>query len=423
MFSLVFLQVVNYLFQCLSNNLTPFSLYEIRDFGRLTFNPPPPSPKLFFPSSADYADEYYLRSLANITVTIPPPLLFDYATTFENPADTDSSFLRVCSLPGLSERILQGVAQIASWMGERAVEIIIVTLQVIYGLGTWATNAWAFHEQRRQELEMRIISSLLPFWELASIVDHQGTSIDLLRDQLRGSKEKLESQKALTEELTRQGEDQRRDHDALVQAMEDLRVQKDASGDLNHRLELTIERKNKVIEMHEEDLRVQQEDSATRLASLEVQIADHQASLQSTIADADERVQKTQQTADERVRELEARLDAQQESGDKTAKLEGDLATAREHIERLMSTIRSNSMELQMYRDRVRAQRQQVHPPPFQPAPTQPFPPPHSPQSPFAPRPTQIPGFPPNRTAGFMGNNPPPGWARGGGGAGGGGSR
>lgn len=226
--------------------------------------------------------------------------------------------------------------------------------------------------------------------------------------------------------MTQEGETQRKDHDALLQTLENLRTQEKASEDAIHQLEVTVERQGDSIKRLEEDLNAQQEDSLAKFARYEIQIAGHKEKTQTTIAMADERFNKAQDMANERILELEESLDAEKKLGrEATEKLEGDLKTAREHIECLLSTIRSNSQELQMYRDRAKVQRQ-AGPSgyPNHPAPM-PFPPAQSGmqsslgQSPFGPRPTQIPGFPPNRASGFMGNTPPPGWGRGAGAGGG----
>ena len=100
-----------------------------------------------------------------------------------------------------------------------------------------------------------------------------------------------------------------------------------------------------------------------------------------------------------------------------------------------MSTIRSNSQELRIYRDMARAKRAQrqlfpsgyANHPSVLPAPMKYFPSRSAMefrpwQSPFHPRPMHISGIPPNRTSGLMGSTAPRdwrGWARTRGGKGG----
>ncbi|MCJ1263062.1 hypothetical protein MMC22_002932 [Lobaria immixta] len=144
-----------------------------------------------------------------------------------------------------------------------------------------------------------------------------------------------------------------------------------------------------MVEQREEELDAQQEVSSTRCARVENQIADHQAK----IAEADEHFTKAQDTVSEQIRDLEERLlEAQQKNlGHQEAtekQLTGGLKTAKEHVESLLSTIRSNAQDLQMYRDRAEAQRQHAGPSPssgyhpihhHSPTPIQ-FPPPSPPQ-------------------------------------------
>lgn len=163
------------------------------------------------------------------------------------------------------------------------------------------------------------------------------------------------------------------------------------------------------------------------------QIVDHTDSSRAKIAEADLRFDRAQERASQLIFGPERSIEAEDKSGrEAREKLDEELNMARDHIPGLMSIIRSNSQELQMYRDRAKAQRQAgsmgfhyAAPMPFSPTRMRtPFP---RRQAAFSPRPTQIPGFPPNRTSGFTGNAqgtlPLPGRGRGagtGGGAGGG---
>ncbi|MCJ1264347.1 hypothetical protein MMC22_004218 [Lobaria immixta] len=322
----IFLQALTaFLVSHLSNNLTANKLFDIKGYGRITYNKPPPPPQVYFPTSADYAEEYYLRSLYNITVTLPAP---GFATDTDSTANTGTPFLGLSSLPGLFNRILHGLVPVVSRILSTAAEIIVAVLQALVAMGPPATAAYALHEQRNRD-----------------------------RDNLKLKGLSLQYRKK--DWNTRQ----RGPHGKKKGSSTAKRI-----------------------------FDAQQEDSLAKCARYEVQIAEYEEEIQATIAEADERVKKAQE------------------------KFDGDLKTAREHIENLMSTIRSNSQELQMYRDRARAQRQAGpsgypnHPPPM------PFP--HAPQfqqgqSPFAPGLTQNPGYPPNRTSGFLGNTLPPGWGRG----------
>lgn len=217
-----------------------------------------------------------------------------------------------------------------------------------------------------------------------------------------------------------------RDYEVFGQTLEDRRTQEKASQDALHKV------KDDRIKRLEEDLKVQQEDSFAKFERYEVQFAGYENKIQATIAESNERFNKAQNMANERIFQLEASLDAEKKSGQEIReKLEGDLQTARQHIENLLSSIRSTSYELQMYRNRARDLRHagpSIYPtlpmPMPIPMPT-PFPTAQTGmqfsqgQSQFAPHQNNILGFPPNRTSGFVGDTPPPGW-RGGEGMGGG---
>lgn len=388
MFGILFLQMVaTFLVSYLSKNLGPYSPFDIKDFGRITYNRPPPPPQVYFPNSADYAEEFYLRSLSNLTVT-PSSLHFNVTDSSDSLPKPGTSFLGISSFPRLIKDIFHGLTKVATWVATTAVELIVAALISLPAMGSPAAVAYALHEQKKrdwQELENSRVSSLLPsIKKVVELVDSQWVYIDALRAQLRQSQEKIESQNTGFARLV-----------SLQEGLE------------------------KELKILDELLRSQQETFDQRLEAL---MQERDARQEEHIA-----LVQAQQTATERITELEDSLDAQQKSGQEaTEKLEGELKMARDHIEGLMATIRSNSQELQMYRDRARAQRQAgpsghypTHPvgSPFPPAPMgNQFPPGRS----LVPRPTQNPGFPPNRASGFMGNTPPPGW---GGGAGTGGGR
>lgn len=455
MFFIIFLQIVTtYMVSYLSKNLRPYSLYDIKEYGRIAYNRPPLSPQIYFPTSADYADEYYLRSLSNLTVTMPSsPHLKGTDPCINLPYQETSSF-RISSLPQLIKFTFHGLVKIASWVASTAVEIIVAILMGLSALGPPAAVAYALREQKKRDwdnMETRNFLSLVHFlWQLADMAD---SKCNVLKAQLQRSEEKLESNKArftrldflnkdlegqlkslgkllrsqqesskrAMDQITQERDALRKEHDTLNEALQNLRGREKACESLVHHLHVTIERQDDQIKQHDEDVAAKQEDSLTEFAHYEGQIADHKDNPQAKMAEADQRFDQARHTSDKRIHELEQSLIAQQKSGqDAKEKFEGELNTARGHIEGLLSTIRSNSRELQMHRDRAKAQRQAGlsgyqpnHPPsmPFTPAPTgMQF---MQGQSPFAPQPTQIPGLPPNRTSGFMGNVPPPGWGRG----------
>lgn len=454
MFFIIFLQIVTtYMVSFLSKNLSPYNLYDIKEYGRIAYSRPPPSPQIYFPTSADYADEYYLRSLSNLTVTMPSSLLLKGTDPCINLPYQETSSFRISYLPQLIKGIFHGLVKIASRVASTAVEIIVTILMGLSALGPPAAVAYAFREQRKRDwddLETRNFLSLVHFfWQVADGVNN---TCNVLKAQLQRSEEKLESNKArftrleflnkdlegqlkslgkllrLQQEssnrslnnITQERDALRKEHDALVEALQDLRGREKACESVVHQLHVTIERKDDQTKQRDKDLAAKQEDSVTKFTRHEGQIADHKDNLQANMVEADQRFDQARHTSDERILELEQSIIAQQKSGqDAREKFEGELKMAREHIEGLLSTIRSNSRELQMYRDRAKAQRQAwlsgYHPNhpasmPFTPAPTgMQFP---QGQSPFAPQPTQIPGLPPNRTSGFMGNASPPGWGR-----------
>lgn len=366
---LFFIQIVTtYLASYLSQNINLYDFEVIKSFGRISYNKPLPPCQLFFPNSADYADEYNLRSLHNLTITQPFFSHPDDTASHEKFEKTEPSFLGDSSLPRFLHVIFLGFAKIASWILEPAINIIITTLKVLVVLGTPAAAAYALREQRERDflkLEIGCSSSVVPCLVLtSSTVDYHSWSTARLEARLEKSKDKRQAQKALIQRLDLHGK-------ALEAENQDLRTSK-------NQLELDVKER-------------------------------------------DDEIKRTKE-------ELEAQHKAGQEA---TGKLEEDLKMARENISNLLATIQSNSRELHMYRERSNAQRQAgppaqhyMGPRPYQPAPMQ-FPPAQRGmqlppgQSPFAHPPSQMPGFPPNRTSGFMGNTPPQGWGRGAGAGGG----
>ncbi|MCJ1271302.1 hypothetical protein MMC22_011202 [Lobaria immixta] len=450
MFFIIFLQIVTtYMVSYLSKNLRPYNLYDIKEYGHVSYSRPPPSPQIYFPTSADYAEEYYLRSMSNLTVEMPSSLHLKGIDPCINLPYQETSSFRISYLPQLIKGIFHSLVKIASRVASTAVEIIVAILIGVSALGPPAAVAYALREQRKRDwddLETRNFLSLVHFfWQVA---DGINSKCNVLKAQLQRSKEKLDSNKArftrlefLNKDLegqlkslakllrsqqesssrsvnniTQERDALRKEHDAL-----DLRGREKACESVVHQLHVTIERQDDQIKQRDKDLAAKQEDPMTKFTRHGGQIADHKDNLQAKMVEADQGFDQARHTSDERVLELEQSIIAQQKTGqDDREKFEGELKMAWEHIEGLLSTIRSNSRELQMHRDRAKAQRQVAlsgyHPNypasmPFTPAPTGMQLPQR--QSPFAPQPTQIPGLPPNRTSGFMGNTPPPGWGRG----------
>lgn len=223
-----------------------------------------------------------------------------------------------------------------------AIEILVTVLQVIVAMGPPAAAAYALREQRSRELlnlEMRSVSYLVPFWNLAaSMVDNQSRSIADLRAQLKSSNREIELQKA-----------------RLVQIVRDPGEREKASKDAIWKPEVTVAQLQERMERREDDLDAQQQESFARHARYEVEIADFKEKIETTITEADERFHTAQDLADERIRKLEQSLDAEKKSGQEAIeKAERDLKAAREHIQNLLSIIQSSSQELQTYLDGAR---------------------------------------------------------------------
>lgn len=334
MFFVILLQALTAcLVSYLSKNCGPYDLFETKDYGRITYHRPPPPPQIYFPTSADYADEYYLRSLTNVTLMMSAR---GFSNATDSTANTGTPFFRV-SLPQRFNRVFHRLVPVASWILSTAAEIILAAHQFLAAFALPATAAWALNERKNRDRESlnekRVSPLLLPFWMLARMDEKKDKAISALEEMLQS---------------------QRRDREAFVCTIEDLREQQYTSTVINSSLRSMVERHYEKIKYREEDLDAQQEDSRAKFARYEAQIAEYKEKLQMTKAEADKR----QDAAKERIHQLQESLDQQKSGREATEKAEGDLKTAREHIERRMATIRSNSSELQMYRDRARAQRQ-----------------------------------------------------------------
>lgn len=449
---MLYLHLLQLFTTCLLTYLSaikPRGLFDIKEYARIAYSrpPPPPPPQLFFRTSADFADEYHLLSRANLSVTMPSRLFNNNPDSFQIPADTENTFLKISSWPSIFDNVLHCAVKMGLCFVSAAAKVFISSLHLFAATGSPATAAYVLRQQLKQDWSNFRMRSLLPSWGLARTVDKQRRYIRLLGAQLQRTEKKrailrgkflevaenfqenqaelflqrhlvsvqqqeLETLYGRVEQKTKEGDVLREVRNGLLTSLEVLRVDRRDNEDIIRHLQATVERQDARIKRREDDLETQQEDSSAKFTSYELQIAATNDNLQAVTADAATR----QAQADERIRELEEQDKSGREAAEKAAeKAEADLKAARENIERLQSTIRSNSLELQMYRDRARQQAQHRSTPPFRPAP---MPIPQG-QAPFAPRPTQIPGFPPNRTSGFVGNALPSGRGRGRGGSGG----
>ncbi|MCJ1422464.1 hypothetical protein MMC29_000344 [Sticta canariensis] len=342
MYYLIFLQIVTtFITVYLSKNLKPYSLYDIKEFGRIAHNLPPLPPQVCFETSGDYADEYHLRSLSHLTVNMPSSLYSNNTDSFGgDQGNTETAFLENFTLTRLFGGMFHDLVQMASRFGYATVEVIVAFLHMLAAFGPVAMAAYALQEQRSQDwfkLQIRTVSSLANFWGLARTVEHQNRSIAVLDADLKRSAENLESARGRLlrlgllvasleaelkareiahlkeretfafhkERLTHEGGALRRDHDALIQTIQNLQAHEKSSQD---DLELTVKQKDKRIQHCEKALRAQQEDSSARFARYEAQIADSQHKLQATIVEAEKRFHAAQNTANERISELEGSL-------------------------------------------------------------------------------------------------------------------
>ncbi|MCJ1264013.1 hypothetical protein MMC22_003884 [Lobaria immixta] len=83
MIYLLFLQLVTtFLSSKLTHNRDVYGVHDIKWYRRISYNPPTPPPQVYFPTSADYADDYYLWSMSNITITKQSPFLVNLFLSF-----------------------------------------------------------------------------------------------------------------------------------------------------------------------------------------------------------------------------------------------------------------------------------------------------------------------------------------------------
>lgn len=347
MICLLFLHLVaKVLGSHLSKNLNAHSRYDIKQYGCIAYSRRPPPPAIYFQTSADYADEYHLGSysLANLTITRPSSLYLNSTDSSGNPADGNTSFFRLSSLPRLCSDILHGLVQTALWIVSTAIEILVAALQVVLAMGPPAAAAYALREQKSRELlnfEMKSVSNLVPFWNLtASMVDNQSRFIADLRAQLKSSTEKIEFQEA-----------------RLVQTIQDSCEREKASKDAIWKHEVTIAHLHDRMKRREDELNAQQQESFANHARYEVEIARFREKTETTITEAVNRCNTAQNLAEERIRKLEESLDAEQKSGQEAMEnAESDMKVARECIESLL-LIRSSSQESKAYTEEAIAQR------------------------------------------------------------------
>lgn len=343
----------------------PYDLSVMREYGRLSAHrpPPPPPPQVFFSTSADWADDYHLSSLANRTKTTPLLPVFDYTGTTEN---SDGS------LPGHLMTV--------------AAEVLIAILYVLVAVGPSAATAWALLGLRSRDvlnLEKGIVLSLALLWEQSAIAENDKFLIAQMRSSLAKAATRLAIQGA---QLTRAGLIKDELVAGLSAIQTGLRTEQRAS-------------RNQIQQANQErdTLRTEHEALLRTVEDLRARETAREATRRLVEATA----KRQESAANGRIHELEA----EQASGlEKTEKLETALREARELISSLQSTIQSNSQELHAHRGRARAQQQMGYSAPFAPGPPRPQ---YPPQGQF--------GFPPNRTSGFMGNTPPPppGYGRG----------
>ncbi|MCJ1463063.1 hypothetical protein MMC07_001668 [Pseudocyphellaria aurata] len=337
--------------------------FEFKDLGRIGFGPPaPPAPpaQLFFPSSADWADDFRLSSRTNFTfsVAVPPSPLHHLGSVGNSSADNlPSPFPSSPSPTRVLLGFYHGAAKIASWgsatVHVAALQILratswVLATALVAALQVLTASFWVFatvlvaalqalasseplaiaaqalrdrNSRDRLDLEVGAVESVASFWKVAAWADYQHGILTILRAQLKRSEEDRGSM--------------------------DARIRR-------------IEKDNSV------------------LARQAAESSDKILAMASTAA---ERFDKAQQAATELIRFLEA----QQREGEKTrAKLDADLKAARQHIVSLQSTISSQ------------VQRLPAGPGSFQHRPPPPsFPsPPHPPMSMRAPPPSFASSFP-----------------------------
>lgn len=127
MIYLLFLQLVTtFLSSKLTHNRNVYGVHDIKWYRRISYNPPTPPPQVYFQTSADYADDYYLRSTSNITITKQSPFLL--VNLFLSFSPTSFTALRRYHC-GLSRRLSRPVIialQVILAMGPPALTLILV---------------------------------------------------------------------------------------------------------------------------------------------------------------------------------------------------------------------------------------------------------------------------------------------------------
>ena len=185
----------------------------------------------------------------------------------------------------------------------------------------------------------------------------QSKRLTSIKNQLEEeSKSSLETLRWEQENNRRTLENITQDHDALAQALQNLRTQQEEGDKVIDQRRVTIKEKDRQIKRHEQDLAAEQEDSLAKFTTYVSQIVDKTDSFRAKMAEADLHFDRAQERASQLIFGPERSLEAGEKSGrEARTKLDGELKMARDHIYGVMSTIRSNSQELQMYRDRAKA--------------------------------------------------------------------
>lgn len=144
---MLYLFLLQFVTTCLVTYLSgtkPRGLFDIKEYARIAYSrpPPPPPPQLCLRTSTDFADEYHLLSLANLSVTMPSRLFNDNPDSFQIPDDTETNFLKVSSLPPIFSDVLHCAMKIGLWFVSTAAEVMIAFLHLLAATESPATAAY-----------------------------------------------------------------------------------------------------------------------------------------------------------------------------------------------------------------------------------------------------------------------------------------